>query len=41
MNFLIHKVDVPKSNITIIWMPIFDWYVVKCESKNWHQRAMR
>jgi hypothetical protein len=31
---------VPKSSTTIIWTPIFEWYVVKCASKRktpkWH-----
>jgi hypothetical protein len=30
------KVKVPKSNIAIIWTPIYDWYVVRCGSKNRH-----
>ena len=28
-----HKVDVPKSNTTKIWTPIFDGHVVRCGSK--------
>ena len=24
----------PKSNIAIIWTPLFECYVVRCESKN-------
>ena len=32
------KVDVPKSNTTTIWTPIFEWYVIWCRSKNWHQK---
>ena len=31
------KVDVPKSNTTIIWTPTFEWYVFRCGSKNWRQ----
>ena len=34
------KVDMPKSNTTIMWTPIFEGYVVKCGSKNWHQKDM-
>ena len=25
--------SVPKSNIAIIWTLVFEWYVVRCESK--------
>ena len=25
------------SNISIIWTPIFEWYVVRCGSKNGQQ----
>ena len=28
------KVDVPKLNTTILWMPLFGWYVGRCGSKN-------
>ena len=35
-----HKVDVPYSNIAIILTPIFKWYVVRCGSKNRHQKHM-
>jgi hypothetical protein len=31
---------VPKLNMTIIWTPTFEWYVVRCESRNWHQKDM-
>ena len=34
------KVGVPKSKTTIIWTPIFEWYVVRCRSKNWHHKDM-
>jgi hypothetical protein len=35
------KVDyVPKSNIAIIWTPIFERYVIRCESKDEHQTKM-
>ena len=34
------KVDVPISNIATIWTPIFEWYAVRCESKNRHQKDM-
>lgn len=30
------KVDVPKSNIAIIWTPIFEWKAFRCGSKNGH-----
>ena len=33
---ILYKVDVPKSKTTIIWTPIFEWYVVRCGSKNRH-----
>ena len=29
---------VPKSNTTIVWTPIIEWYVVRSESKNKHQK---
>ena len=33
------ETDVLKSNITtVIRAPIFEWYVVRCGSKNWHQK---
>ena len=35
-----HEVDVPKSNIAIIWTPTFEWYVVRCGSKNGHQKCV-
>ena len=35
------KVNVPKSNIAIIWTPIFEWYVVRCGSINIHQKYMQ
>jgi hypothetical protein len=35
-----YKVDVPKSNTTIICTPIFEWYVVRCGSKNNYQKDM-
>ena len=28
------KVDVPKSNTTKMWTPIFEWYVVRYGSTN-------
>jgi hypothetical protein len=34
------KIDMPKSNITIMWTPIFERYAVRCESKNRHQKDM-
>ena len=30
----------PKSNIRIIWTSTYEWYVVRCECKNWHQQDM-
>ena len=30
---LIIKVDMPKSNITIIWTFIFEWYMIICRPK--------
>lgn len=33
------KVDVPSSNTTITWTPVFEWYVVRCRSKNGHQKT--
>ena len=29
-----------KLNTTKIWTPIFEWYMVMCESKNGHQKHM-
>ena len=29
-----------ESNTTITWRPIFEWYVVRYGSKNWHQQNM-
>jgi len=34
------KVDVPKSNTILTWTPIFEWCVVRCETKNWYQKHM-
>jgi len=31
---------VPKSNVATIWSPIFECNVVRCESKNGHQKDM-
>ena len=33
-------VDVPNSNTTLTWTPIFESYVVRCGSKNGHQKDM-
>ena len=30
----------PKLNTTTIWTPIFEWYMVACETKNGHQIDM-
>ena len=34
------EVDMPNSNIMIIWTPLFEWYLVMCGSKNGHQKYM-
>jgi hypothetical protein len=34
------KVDMPKSNIAIIWTPTFGWYVFRCEFENKHKKDM-
>jgi hypothetical protein len=34
------KVDMPNFNTTIIWILIFEWYVVMCGFKNGHQKYM-
>jgi hypothetical protein len=36
----ISKVDMLNSNIAIFWTPIFEWYVIRCGSKNIHQNYM-
>lgn len=33
-------VDVPDSNIAIIWTPILEWFVVRCKPKDRHQTGM-
>ena len=33
-------VDVPYSNMARIWTPTCEWYVVRYESKNGHQKGM-
>ena len=38
-NIHICKVDVPKANIAIIITPTFQWYMVRCGSKNEHQKG--
>ena len=30
----------PKSNTTIMRTPMFEWCVVRCESKSWHHKDM-
>ena len=36
-----NKVNVPNSNIIArIWTPIREWHVVRCESKNKHQKDL-
>jgi hypothetical protein len=37
---VLHKVGVPKSNIARIWTPTFEWYEVRCGSRNRHQKDM-
>ena len=32
------KVHVRNSNIAMMWTPIFKWYVVRCGSRNKHQK---
>ena len=34
------RVDMPNSNTTKIWTPIFECYLVRCKSKNEHQKDM-
>ena len=34
------KVDVPKSNIAMIWTSMFEWYMDRCESKDRNQKDM-
>ena len=34
------NVDVPKSSTTIIWTLVVEWYMVRCGSKNGHQKDM-
>ena len=37
---MLSKVDIPDSNTTIIWTRIFEWYVVRCGSKNGYQKGI-
>ena len=37
-NISLIKVDMPKSNTTTMWTPAFEWYVVRCGSKNMCQK---
>jgi hypothetical protein len=37
---IMYKVDVPNSNTTIIEIPLFEWYVIRCGSKNGHQKDL-
>ena len=37
---MLSKVDIPDSNTTIIWTPIFEWYVVRCGFKNRYQKGI-
>ena len=34
------RVDTSDSNTTVMWTLVFEWYVVKCRSKNGHQKDM-
>lgn len=33
------KVVVPNSNIAIIWIIMFEWYVIRCGAKNRHPKT--
>jgi len=35
---LLHKKDVPNLHTYADWTPVFEWYVVKCGSRNGHQK---
>ena len=34
---ILNKVDIPTYNVSIVGVPISEWYVVRCGSKNGHQ----
>ena len=34
------KVDIPNSITYFDWTPLFEWYVVRCSSKNGDQKDM-
>ena len=34
----IYKADVPKLSIATIWTPLFERYMIRCQSKNGHQK---
>lgn len=36
----VYRVEVPNSNIEIIWRPIFEWYVMMYGSNAGHQNDM-
>jgi hypothetical protein len=38
-SFSVFKKDVPNLSTTIMWTSIFEWYVVRCGSKYWIQKA--
>ena len=41
LRHISQKVDyVPKANTAIIWIPIFERYVIRCESKHEHQKVV-
>ena len=40
INQIRYMVNVPNSITYLNWTPIFDWCVVRCESKNRHQKDM-
>ena len=37
---VLRNVGMPNSYITMIWAPIFEWYAVKCGSRNRHHKDM-
>ena len=39
-NKIDSKVDRCLSDIAVTWTPIFEWYVVRCGSKNGHQKGI-
>ena len=39
-TYMVPKVHMLKSNTTIIWTIVFEWYIVKCKFKKGHQKDM-